>query len=134
MPTLTITPVNVAIIDQNSNQPSVQAGETIQQGDAYYLEDGKAFVADNVNRESAEVAGIAVTPANTDEYFLSLNSGRIKPGSTSMTVGTLYYLGVEGDIIEEGDLAPSAYITPLYRAETASIAQIELTATGIQHP
>ena len=115
------------------------AGEAIARGDAIYKKasDGEMYLAqcDGTSAE-AEAVGIALNDAADGQPVDWQGVGSITLGAgASMTVGEIYCVGTTaGDIIPEGDLASTNYVTVLGVATTASVLKLGITASGAQVP
>lgn len=110
-------------------------GATVSSGNPVYLvvADNEHSLSDaNASAVAAGCAGIAVTPGVDGGYGLIAKSGSIILVGTTMAVGTNYYVGpTAGEIIPEGDLATSSYITRLGTAATTTQLDLSIVATGI---
>ena len=120
----------------------VTAGEAITQGMPVYRSqsDSKYYKADADGLASADVAGIAATPASADgEKFIIAKN---KSGTTAdiivgatLTQGETYVVSTNvGRIAPIGDLASGDFISYLGVASSATILKMNLNATGIQKP
>ena len=120
----------------------VTAGEAITQGMPVYRNstDSKYLRADADALASADIAGVAVTPAaaDGDKFVIAKN----KSGSTAdinlgatLTQGETYVVSTNvGAVAPIGDLTTGDYISYLGVASSTSILQMRLNATGIQKP
>lgn len=135
MASLSVTAANVAIVGSSSTAILVQAGEALTQGQPVYrsTSTGKYLKADaNDTEAKAEAAGIVLTPAASDGWFLMATEGQINPGAT-LTKGTAYYVAnVVGEIAPFGDLTTNDYVTLLGHASSTSVLDLAITPTRIQ--
>lgn len=135
MAAITITVGNVGIGSESTATITVQAGESITQGQPVYRSsaDGKYYRADaNDTAAKAEVVGIAVTAASTNGYFLMVSEGSMNLGAT-LAKGTVYCVGATvGEIVPVADLTTNDYVTILGVASSTSLIALSITATGIQ--
>jgi hypothetical protein len=114
----------------------VAYGATIAAGNPLYLDttDGEHKLGDsNASATTAKVRAIAITPGVDGGQGLVATGGSIILVGTTMTVGTNYYAGpTAGEIIPEGDLASTEYVTRLGTASTATQLDLLIVPTGIQ--
>jgi hypothetical protein len=135
MADVSVTAGNVAISAEATTILTVQAGESITQGQPVYRSSstGKYLRADaNDTAAKAEALGIALTPASTDGYFLIATDGEINIGGTLVKGSPYYVSNAVGGIAPFGDLTTNDYVTILGHAKTTAILQINIVATGIQ--
>jgi len=106
MADLSQTPASVKLMSASQVQ-TVQAGEAITQGQPVYLSASKYYRCDaNDTAAKAVAAGIALTPAASDGYFvLAPNGASVDVGAT-LAVGTTYAVSAT-----VGAIAPIADIT-----------------------
>ena len=136
MPTpISTTPADVAISSNDAFTELVQAGEAITQGQPVYLSGNKYYKADNnASASTAAAAGVAITPAATDGYFIMATRGTVNLGAT-LVVGTAYCVGpTAGQVNPVADLVAGDYITLLGIAITTSTLVLTITPTGVQVP
>jgi len=116
----------------------VKYGTTISAGQSVYLDsaDKKYKLADcNSSVTTAAVRGIAVTPGVDGGYGYVATGGSVILVGTTMAVGETYYVsGTAGSIIPDGDLTTNDYVSRIGIAASATQLDIDLNATGIQHP
>jgi len=138
MADLTQTAANVGVNSQATTPANVQAGEAITQGQPVYLNDadGKYYGCDATaatgSAAKANCAGIAMTPAATDGYFLlALPPGNVDLGAT-LTVGETYVCsGLTAKAIGPiGDLGTGDFVTILGVADAADNLPLDVNATG----
>lgn len=119
----------------NTTVEKVVYGATISVGQPVYrvAADGEHSQADaNLSAAAAAAVGIAMTPGVDAGYGMIAKAGSIILVGTTMAVGTNYYVGpTAGEIIPEGDLASSSYITRLGTAATTTQLDLSIVATGI---
>ena len=136
------TAANVGIGAASTPTRRVQAGEAVTQGDPVYSStDGKWYQCDaNDTAAKARCAGIALTAAATDGYFLIAEPGTT-PGQSlvnlgaTLTVGEIYVLSAtKGNIAPEGDLATGHYVTVLGVATTAALLDFRPIVSNAQVP
>lgn len=116
----------------------VTAGEAITQGMPVYVStsDSKYYKCDADAAASAIAAGIALTPAATNGYFvLALPDN--EPGKAlvnlgaTLAVGTVYAVSVTaGAIAPIADLASGDYITTLGTATTAALLDLRIVVSN----
>lgn len=131
MADLTISTVKVA--SDRSRTSTVQAGATIAIGELVYLNTAtqKYELADASAASTANVAGMAITPAAADEYFLFVASQDIELGAI-LTAGSFYYLSATaGKICPHADLVSTNVVSQLGYAESTSQMGINITNTGV---
>ena len=120
----------------NTTRPR-QAGEAITQGMPYYIStsDSKAYKADaNDTAAKAVAAGISLTPASTDGFFIGCEGGPIDIGGT-LVVGTQYVVSTTlGGIAPITDLTTGHYVTTLGIATTSSTLNLNIDVSGVQKP
>lgn len=141
MADLTQTPANVAV-GSNASVTLVIAGEAISQGEPVYRSalDSYYYKADADAEASADVKGIAVTPAGSsgDRFVLAAN----KSGSTAdinlgatLTQGETYVVSTNaGKIAPITDLTTGDYVSYLGVASSATILKMKTNATGVIKP
>ncbi len=137
MADLTVTAANVAIAGEDARIRKVQAGEAVTQGQPCYLKssDGKYYKADaDLSADASAAAGIVITPASADGYFVIAESGPVNVGAT-LTVGETYAVSATaGGIAPIGDLVTGDYPTILGTATTASKLVLSINASGVAKP
>lgn len=141
MADLVQTAANVAV-GVNTSVQLVVAGEALTQGMPVYRSslDSNYYKADADAEASAEVRGIAVTPASAsgDRFVLaspkSGASADVNLGAT-LTQGETYVVSTNaGAIAPIGDLTTGDYVTYLGVASSASILKMRLNPTAVQKP
>jgi hypothetical protein len=114
-----------------------KAGETITQGQPYYISetDSLAYQTDaNDGVAKAAAQGIAITPASANGRFIGCEEGPIDIGGT-LVVGTIYVVSVtKGGIAPSTDLTTGHYVTPLGTATTSSTLELLPKPSGVQKP
>jgi len=134
MADITITAANVAGTS-NSVARLVQAGETMTQGKACYLKssDQKYWLADANAEATAEVIGVALTPAAADGYFYLQTSGNLIAGGT-VAVGQTYVLSeTAGGIAVESDIGTGVYVTIIGIGISTTQIALDIQISGITH-
>lgn len=137
MADLTITPANVALAGSGASTQIVQAGEAVTQGEPLYKSaaDDKYYLADaNASSATADVLGIALTPAATDGYLVMQKSGPINLGATLTANETYVVSATAGGIAPIGDLTTGDYTSIIGVANTTSKLTIDLHKTGVAKP
>jgi hypothetical protein len=141
MADLVQTAANVAV-GVNTSVQLVVAGEALTQGMPVYRSslDSNYYKADSDAEASAEVRGIAVTPASAsgDRFVLaspkSGSSADVNLGAT-LTQGETYVVSTNaGAIAPISDLTTGDYVTYLGVASSASILKMRLNPTAVQKP
>lgn len=132
MAALTQTAANVALGGTAVLFQKVQAGEILTQGNAVYLKtsDSKYWKTDADAAASSVLAGVAITPAAADGYFILQTAGPINLGGT-LAVGVDYYIHTTaGAIGLIGELTTGDFASRLGKAITTSVLQLDIdTAT-----
>jgi hypothetical protein len=136
MADLTITEANVKLASKKGAKIApVQAGEALAVGDVYYLDttaSNKAKKANASDTSQKVAAGIVLTAASTDGYFVGITSGPFTPGAT-LTKGVEYYLSSnDGKIAPYADLSSGDYIIQLFRASSTTEAILSIVQSEIQ--
>lgn len=141
MADLTQTAANVAVGDLTGVQ-LVTAGEAITQGMPVYRKslDGYYYQTDADAADTADVAGIAVTPAgaSADKFVLATNRSRgtadVNLGAT-LTQGETYVVSSnKGKIAPISDLTTGDYVSYIGVASSTSILKLKTNATGVAKP
>ncbi len=140
MADLSITAANVGIQSTGATTSKVQAGESITQGNPVYLStgDSKYYQCDaDAGAANAQCAGVAMTPADADGYFIMAtpsDNTTIDLGAT-LTIGTIYVLsGTKGAIAPSADLASGDYVTVLGVATAADKLVLKINVSGVAVP
>ena len=131
MPDLTISTVNLT--SSRSRSTTAQAGVAIAVGDLVYLNSstGKYELADASAASTADIAGFAVTAADTDEYFFYVATETLDLGAI-LTAGEFYYLSATaGKICPHDDLVATNIVSQLGYAESTSSLKFNIVNTGI---
>lgn len=131
MADLVLTGIEVA--SSRSRGTTVQAGESIDAGELVYLNSStsKYNLADASAASTASVAGIAVTSASTDGYFLYVANEDIDLGAI-LTAGTFYYLSATpGKIAPFADLVSSNVVSQIGYATTTSNLKVAISNTEV---
>lgn len=136
MADISFTASDVAIGSQATRYILGQAGEAVAQGKPVYLKssDGKYYQTDADVEATSDAAGIALTPASTDAYFIIVIPGtgaKLIFGTGVFTQGVPYYVStVKGGICPYGDLASGDYVKFLGVAASSTTLNYE-TSPGI---
>lgn len=133
MADLSQTAANVAMGGSTTKITRVIAGEAITQGNAVYLKtsDSKYYKTDADVLATSLAAGIALTPASTDGYFVMATEGLVNLGAT-LTVGLEYYCSTNaGAICPIGDLTTGDFPTRLGFATSASLIDLKIFSAGV---
>jgi hypothetical protein len=135
MAALSQTPANVGIGSAGTRARTVQAGESVTQGQPVYLNtDSKYYRADaNASAASAKAVGIVMSPATTNGFFLMQEQpgGLVNLGAT-LSVGETYCVGATaGQVVPIGDLTTGDYPCLLGIAISTSLIQTLYSYTGI---
>lgn len=135
MANLSQTAANVAAGGNNVAFALVQAGEAVTQGQPVYQSTSTLkYLQTDANDTAAKAvaAGIALTPAASDGYFILARSGPVNLGAT-LAVGTLYAVSAtKGAICPVADLGSSEYVTLLGIATTTALLDLRISVSGIQ--
>lgn len=134
MAVLTVTRQDVALLGGQQATP-YEAGEAINQGQYFYMNAGKAYVATCADTEAkSRVVGMCVSPAAAaGGTILGVAVGLVDPGS-AVTVPELYYLGAAGAAQPYADLTTGDWVVPLFRGTAANTARLEISWPGVQMP
>ena len=133
MAILSVTAANVGVGSLATRTQIVQAGEAISHGQSVYFNssDSKYYRCDADFAGSANCAGIAISSASTDGFFVLATSGLVNVGST-LTVGKAYYVATTpGGIDDEAALATGDFVTFLGVATTTSLLLLDIAASGV---
>ena len=136
MADLSQTAANVALGAGGVTVSVVNVGEAITQGQPLYLKssDNKYWRCDSDAEESAQAAGIALTPASTNGYVVMATGGTVNLGAT-LTVGETYCVSTNvGAIAPIGDLTTGDYTTILGAALTTANLDLDLYISGVAKP
>lgn len=136
MADLSITAANVAVGSASTPTKIKQAGEAITQGMAVYkATDTKYYKCDADALVSSVCDGIALTPANTDGYFL-LAEPSSTPGvslvnlGASLTAGLAYYISTTpGGICVVADLSTGDFATLVGFATSSTLIDLRAVAS-----
>jgi len=131
MADLVLTGIEVA--SSRSRGTTVQAGEAISAGELVYLNTAtsKYELADASAAATANVAGIAVTDAASDGYFLYVANEDIDLGAI-LTAGTHYYLSATaGKICPFADLVSTNVVSQIGYATTTSNMKVSISNTEV---
>lgn len=133
MANLTQTAANVKLL--SATQPAVGiCGETLVQGQPFYITAGKAYKCDALAAaDKAQAGGIVLTPNVADGTFLyAVNGSEIDLGAT-LAVGQVYCVSAtSGAICPYADLVSTNRVTILGVAVTTSKLRIAITISGTQ--
>lgn len=134
---LTQTAANVGLSGNTGQVKTVQAGATVTQGDAIYLDGtvGTYKPADvTTSAATAAAVGIALTPAASDGYFvIALDGCTVDLGAT-LSVGTIYVVSASGAISPSADLTTGDYPCILGTATAADTLILNISASGVITP
>ncbi|NNE62362.1 MAG: hypothetical protein HKN35_15830 [Woeseia sp.] len=138
MADLTQTAANVGLTDTAGSTVAVkQAGEALTQGQPVYLNtaDSKYYKCDaNVSAVTAAAAGICMSPAATDEYFILCSAGPIDLGGT-LAIGTTYIVSATaGGVAPDADAATGWFKTALGHAIATDRLELDINASGVAVP
>ena len=131
MSDLVISSIEVA--SSRSRATNVQAKVSISAGDLVTLDSatGKYDLADASSASTSTVAGIAMTDAGVDGYFLYVSSEEIDLGAI-LTAGEFYCLSATpGKIAQFSDLVSTNIVTQIGHATTTSNLKINLINTEV---
>ncbi len=138
MADLSITAANVGVHDSGALTQIVQAGESVTQGNPVYLNSAKYYQCDaDAGASNAVCAGIAITPADADGYFVMAtpSANTILDLGATLVVGTIYVLsGTKGAIAPSADLASGDYVTTLGIATAADKLVLDIQVSGVAVP
>ena len=127
----TISSIEVA--SSRSRATNVQAKVSISAGEAVYLDSatGKYDLADASAASTATVAGLAVTDAAIDGYFLYVSAEEVDLGAI-LTAGDFVYLSATaGKLCPFADLVSTNVVTQIGHATTTSNLKINLINTEV---
>ncbi len=127
----TISSIEVA--SSRSRATNVQAKVAISAGEAVYLDSatGKYDLADASAASTATVAGLAVTSADADGYFLYVASELVDLGAI-LTAGDFVYLSATpGKLCPFSDLVSTNVVTQIGHATTTENLKINLINTEV---
>ena len=127
----TISSIEVA--SSRSRATNVQAKVAITAGEAVYLDSatGKYDLADASAAATATVAGLAVTDAAIDGYFLYVAAEEVDLGAI-LTPGDFVYLSATaGKLCPFADLVSTNVVTQIGHATTTSNLKINLVNTEV---
>lgn len=133
---LTITASQVGLVNA-AEVTKKQAGEALGHLQPVYLAGGKLYKAE-AGDTAAKAAAVYVTltSAQADEYVVVVGNGitppRIRAGSIFTASVEYVVSATSGRIAPRSDLVTTDYITSLGVAESSSILQLHINATGIQ--
>lgn len=134
MADLSITAANV----QKSSTSQVQsgkAGETITAGQSVYLKasDTSIYKADNnVDAATAAAVGVSLNGAAAGQPINYTTSGPYTAGGTLVVGETYIVSSTAGGIAPIADISTN-YVTILGVAISASLLQLNINVSGIQH-
>lgn len=133
MAALVQTAANVGIGGSNTQISRAQAGEAVTQGNSVYLKtsDKKYWKADADTAAEAVVAGMVMTPAGADGWFVLATDGPVITGGT-MTVGVDYYLHTgAGGMGLIGELTTGDFATRLGKAITTTVLDLDIDVATV---
>ncbi len=138
MADLSVTAANVNVGDANVRTTTIQAYEAITRGQPVYrdsTQSNKARKAITTTTATSSVYGIALTESSADgDYIVVQTAGKITTGASGLTQGQMYYLSDTaggGKICPFADLDSGDYVVGLYRATSATQANIVFENSGI---
>lgn len=131
MADIIVTAANVGLGSDQTVYVQKQAGEAITQGQSLFMRSGKAYLADaSVSTENV-VAGVAMSAASTDGYFIMATEGLVNLGAT-LVVGTIYVLSdTPGGIGPIADAGSGDYISIIGVATTTSLCDLQINNSGV---
>lgn len=134
MTDISITAANV-VAGADAKTESGLAGETITAGKIVYKDvaSGKYMLADSDSTTPAvrTPRGIALNGASLNQPLVIQRSGDITIGGT-LTGGLAYYLSkTAGGLCPVADIASGGYATVIGIAKSASVLDINITASGV---
>jgi hypothetical protein len=134
---LTITTANVKPLAATTKIKNIQLGETVTPGQPVYLKvsDQQYYLADNdVDEESATVAGIMITGGVDNGYGVMCYAGEMDLGAT-LDPGDQYLLSsTAGGICEQDDPGSSDWITSLGVSVATGKFIVNIKTTDYQVP
>ena len=134
MTALSITAANVGLGDTETITSKFQAGEAITQGQPFYLSSNRAYKTDADVSTKHKVAGIAMTAASTNGYFIGATEGLVAIGAT-VAIGTVYVISpTAGSIMPSADLASDDYVSILGVGTTTAIIDLQINNSGVAVP
>jgi hypothetical protein len=131
MPDLTIT--SISLTSSRARGTTAQAGSAIAVGELVYLDSatGKYELADASAAATADLAGIALTAAAADEYFVYLANESIDLGAI-LTAGEFYYLSAtSGKVCPHDDLVSTNIVSAIGYATSTSELKLNIVNTGV---
>jgi len=137
MADLVIVSANVGMTTTAPSTKTVTYGETVTEGQAVYLKaaDGLYWLTVVTAAESAQIAGIAMTPGAAGEKGTIATKGDFECGAAT-TLGEIYVLGgAAGAIAPVADLASLDYVTIVGFGQAATnVMLLDFTITGMLKP
>jgi hypothetical protein len=134
---LTQTTANVKVLAATTRTKVIQLGETVSPGMPVYLKvsDQQHYKADNdVDEESATVAGIMLSSGVDNGYGVMVVSGEMDLGAT-LDPGDHYLLSSDpGEIAEQDDAGSGDWITSLGIAVETGKFIVNIKSTDYQVP
>lgn len=124
---------SIEIASARSRATNVQAKVAITEGEAVTLDSatGKYDLADASAASTATVAGLAVTSADADGYFLYVSAEEVDLGAI-LTAGDFVYLSATaGKLCPFADLVSTNVVTQIGHATTTSNLKINLVNTEV---
>lgn len=140
MADISFTASDLAIGSQATRYILGQAGEAVAQGQPVYLKasDGKYYQTDADVEATADAAGIALTPAATDGFFIIVLPGtgaKLIFGTGVFTQGVTYYISTtKGKICVYGDLASGDYVKPVGSASSSTTLNYDVNPALVVKP
>ena len=124
------------IISSTATANQVSGGATaIDQFEPVYRSGSSYLPADKGTEAAAEVIGIAGTATGSaGDFFTLISKGSIRvKGATPFVKDTLYFLGNEGAIIPESDLATNDWLCLIGIAKSTTELILAIKIFGFQH-
>lgn len=84
--------------------------------------------------QNANAAGIALCNASSDQRVVAAKEGILNFGEAILTVGQIYCVGSNGNIVPYSDLATGNWITILGYAISTTELRLSIQPTGVQKP
>ena len=132
MATIAITSANVVAATGSKILTGI-SGTSIVAGDLVYLLASTYFLADADSESSAEVAGIALNGASSDQPFDFIKSGTLTVGSVAIT-GLVYYLSNTAGQFDDAITLQGDRVTTLGIGLTSTTISINIHVSGALKP
>lgn len=127
---------DVAISDEVGGQKTevVQAGEAISRGQVYYKDAGTAFLAECDDPEKLNAAGVAITAASADGFFVGITSGQYAIGAAVSIPNDYVLSATAGSICSRSDLVTGDTVVELFNAASTTEGILKINNTGVVVP